>query len=868
MSLPQRELAFVQRLIRALIWTLAVISRRLGDAFKLGAVVMALVLSAPAAAELVVTQQGPNSFHYEDDFDSASAAKAACDNFVSQYNVTCYSAGGSDPQPYVRWTVYEAGWIQTPTSTILVDFWYCELPQLHLPGTHKCVMAAEEITSNPKVNGDPNGCNCDEKKEQPKHGNPINPATGNKFQREVDIPAHRARSTLGLARFYNSSVRGDLNYWPQLFGNNWVTRYDVTIASEPVRIESKCYRRMDTQELVCKGLPVGPEAASVKRPDGKIYRFNKSSSGWPLTQWPGDANVNDTLWAEYDADHITIIGWTYISGQNNEVEKFDVRGRLLSIKARSGATQYLTYSDGISNDTSAGRYPSTAPACSHIQAGQVLPVGKLVCVTDDRGGQLGFEYDDLGLNVVKSIDASGQEYVYSYAGVSSGCLPGAPTSKACMAKNLTTVTYPDLKNKVYWYNESANINGGVNCPYTTQVGNGFGHLPTALTGLVDENGARYATWTYDCAARATSSQHAGGVEKVTLTYSSQSATGYTTAVTHFVGSSAAPATTAVTIAFSMFDGVPKFTQFYGRCIECGSTSTATYDLIGNMTSAKDRNGNLTCFSYGPGNLETARIEGLPGSTVCSTALASSSLTAPARRISTQWLESDRLPSLVAEPLKITTFTYNTAGKLLTRSEQATTDATGVTGAAATLTGPVRTWTYTYNDAGQVLTATGPRSDVNDTTTNTYDVNGNLTSIKNAIGQITALKNYDANGRVGRIERFNGVATEFVYSPRGWLTTRSDTAAGITQTTAYEYDGVGQLKKVTSPDSSFIAYTYDDAHRLTGVADSAGNTVSYTLDYRGNRIAEKIRDPGGALARQISREFDTLNLLKSVTGSAE
>ncbi|MWK59251.1 hypothetical protein GO594_24965, partial [Pseudomonas otitidis] len=39
-----------------------------------------------------------------------------------------------------------------------------------------------------------------------------------------------------------------------------------------------------------------------------------------------------------------------------------------------------------------------------------------------------------------------------------------------------------------------------------------------LTGITDERGIRYATWTYDDQGRAISSEHAGGAEKVTVAY--------------------------------------------------------------------------------------------------------------------------------------------------------------------------------------------------------------------------------------------------------------------------------------------------------------------------------------------------------------
>src|SRR5690606_18183562 len=51
------------------------------------------------------------------------------------------------------------------------------------------------------------------------------------------------------------------------------------------------------------------------------------------------------------------------------------------------------------------------------------------------------------------------------------------------------------------------------------------------------------------------------------------------------------------------------------------------------------------------------------------------------------------------------------------------------------------WSYTYNSFGQVLAADGPRSDVSDITTNTYDASGNLASITNALGHITQMQDY-------------------------------------------------------------------------------------------------------------------------------
>lgn len=75
-------------------------------------------------------------------------------------------------------------------------------------------------------------------------------------------------------------------------------------------------------------------------------------------------------------------------------------------------------------------------------------------------------------------------------------------------------------------------------------------------------------------------------------------------------------------------------------------------------------------------------------------------------------------------------------------------------------------------------------------------------------------------------------------------------------------------KVTFPDGSYVAYTYDDAHRLTDVSDGMGNSIAYTLDLQGNRISEASKDATGALARQVSRVYDSLNNLQQQTGGVQ
>ncbi|GJI93773.1 hypothetical protein RugamoR57_04910 [Duganella caerulea] len=698
------------------------------------------------------------------------------------------------------------------------------------------------VPSSPKANGA--SCPANAQNRQPSCGNPIAIGTGNKVQAEVDYAGATPGLPLSLTRTYNGGVFTGYSGESGAFGSRWSHLVDRKLRLLPNRTETKCFRRNSNGLQFCESTPVAnaAPAVSVSRPDGKVYNFNQSGS-----QWVGDADVDERLSAQYASDGVTPVGWIYVtSGQ--DTESYDAAGRLLSIVSKTGATQRYTYSSGNTNDTSVERLPADAPACAHVQPGAAVAAGLLVCVTDHWGRQLQFEYDSRA-RVTKALDPAGQPYLYSYDGPTAGCLASAPASLACGANNLTQVTYPDGKNRLYYYNESARIGDSNGCSGVTASGNGFGHLLNTLTGITDENGVRFATWTYDCTGRAVASEHAGGVEKVTVSYGARAADGtQTTTVTTSVGTAAAPATIARSYHSVIVLGVAKNDSVSQPCDGCDGMLERTYDVNGNVLSSKDWNGSKTVYTYDTArNLELSRTE--------------ASGTTYARTATTAWHATLRLPVKIATPLRLTTLSYDAAGNVVSKTVQATTDANGAQGLGATLAGAARSWSYTYNEVGQVLTATGP---LNDTTSFSYDSEGNLAGITNAAQQMTSYSQYDANGRVGRITDPNGLATDLTYTARGWL---SDSAVGG-ESTHYDYDGVGQVTKVTMADGSTLSYTYDAAHRLTGISDSSGNSIVYTLDLAGNRIAEQTKDSSGTLTSKISRVYDPLNRLKQITGALQ
>jgi YD repeat-containing protein len=499
-------------------------------------------------------------------------------------------------------------------------------------------------------------------------------------------------------------------------------------------------------------------------------------------------------------------GWK-LTNLQDEVELYDSAGRLTSITNRVGLTQTLVY------DT----------------------LGRLSSVTDPFGRALTFTYNSI--DRIQSMATPAGTYQYAY---------GPPWDM------LISVTYPDTRTRSYPYE-------GIFCPF---IGSPFG----ALTGIVDENGDRFATYTYNCGGSPASSEHAGGAGRVDFEG---------TAVTRFVS----PTQSVRRVyAYSAAIGLSVHTGVTGPggvpalpCPSCGNP-TSTYDPNGNLASTTDWNGNRKNYTYDlTRNLETSRTEGLT---------SGGGATAQTRTITTEWHPAFRIVKRVAEPLRITTSTYNgdsgascgfmsdgvtlVPGVLCSKSIQGTTDAHGAAGFGATPAGAPRVWTYTYNANGSVLTADGPRSDVADTATYTYYANddaelgkrGNVATITNAAGHTTSITAYNNDGRPLTIVDPNGLLTTLTYDVRQRLTSR--TVGG--ELTSYDYDGVGQLKKVTLPDNSFLSYTYDAAHRLTAIQDNLGNKIGYTLDMAGNRTQEEVRDPANTLARTRSRVYSDINRL--------
>ncbi|WP_196239561.1 DUF6531 domain-containing protein, partial [Dyella monticola] len=503
----------------------------------------------------------------------------------------------------------------------------------------------------------------------------------------------------------------------------------------------------------------------LMRPDGSQETFTKANG-----VWTSDADISDTL-TEIDNSQGVATGYVVFLADLRHVQDFNAAGLLQSETDETGQGITLTYS------TASTPY-SVAPKA-----------GLLLTVTDPKGRQLNFAYN-YNREIYQVTLPDGRTISYSY-GSSSSAAPGS----------LSSVQYPDGTTRQYVYNESS-LTGGSG-------------IRSLLTGIIDETGGRYESTTYTDLGNATSSFLANNVDTTSIAYNSNG----TTSVTYPLGFTS-------TTTFSTVQGVNKVAALDQPCgSQCNQPwKSLTYDANGNPQTSIDFNGNTTATTYNSNNLLTQQVDGQG--------------TSSQRTTNFTWNTTLRVPltrtvqDASGNTVSSTQWVYNATGQTVARCDIDPTNsaASGYScGASGTVPAGVRRSTYTYCTAvdtvqcpivGLLLTATGPRTDVTQTTTYSYYMAssatscgtpgaacyqaGDLHTVTDPAGHVTTIASYDADGRPTRITDANGINTDFTYTPRGWLSTRT---VGGAQT-SFGYTPYGAVSSITDADGVTTSYGYD------------------------------------------------------------
>jgi RHS repeat-associated protein len=620
-----------------------------------------------------------------------------------------------------------------------------------------------------------------------KAGDPINVLTGNHYEEATDFTT-RGQYPLALTRSYNSDMNYVISQGPSYsaanlpyqsrFGFGWRSQFDRYVSS-------------------VSGLSSSSTQIDAIRDDGNPVHFALSSGVWYVAYWnPATSNWSASTDPRHNVDlRLTGDGtYWYIQDQNDTIDKYDMTGKLVRVDYRGGYYQTFTY-DGSGNNT---------------------------VISDSFGRTLTFTYLANGLVDTMTDPTTGVTH-YSYAN-RTGVTP-TPAPGVVSLWTLAGVQYPDGKTLQYLYEDNTNwINR------------------FALTGIVDENGNRFATWTYDSTTgRTLSSQHAGGAELTTISYDDVA---NTRTVTNALGKQSV-------YHLAVFQGENQLQSIEGLAsAHCPAATVAySYDGNGYVSQTTSGEGRINTYVNNTIGQETSRTEGF-GAPV-------------ARTITTTWDATWREPDQTVAPNVTTNYTYDTSGRL---SQLKLTDTT-VTTIPYSTNGQTRIWNYTYYSSGLSNTVDGPLAGSGDTTTYAYDGNGYVNSITDVLGHVTTISSSNGWGLPLVSVDVNNVTTNYGYDLRGRITSITVNPGAGQAVYGFSYDNAGEMTVVTLPDSSTLTYAYDNAHRITSVTNNLGESITYTLDALGGHTAEVVKSSSSTITKQQSATFDELGRIISSIGAA-
>jgi len=535
------------------------------------------------------------------------------------------------------------------------------------------------------------------------------------------------------------------------------------------------------------------------RNDGRLVRYLYNPVTLDLE------NQSDTgEKAELISDSINITGYRFYTS-NDEIELYDASGRLQSITADDGHVQSLIYT--INQDT-----------------GNLL----LYQIINATGENINFSYETVGtenpFNRISSItDHDSRSWGFRFD----------------VNKNLEYIDFPDTTTKQYHYEDGDNTD--------------------FLTGITDENGNRYASWTYNGNGKADSSAHGPlkNVDKVIINYAEN--------------------TNQHNITIERYSELNAETENIVSVYK-------THSAGGNKVVAAITGNNDVQFEHDPvtGNMEYKIEQGVkteysnysssgdPGTVI--------EAVATSEQRQTIYTYDPRYHSKIATVTeasvsagnnKVTTYLYDDFGN----NTEITIDGFKPEGTAVS-----RTTSFQY--AGpyyQLSQIDGPRSDVSDVYSITYypDDAGegyNRARMKNVFSPLNmnlySNITYTATGKIKTYLDANNVELTLDYFPgNGRLKSQQqhDLNTGEKHLTEWTYLATGEVKTITSgfdiSDKATLTLNYDTARRLTGIVDGLGNNIEYILDSEGNVEQENIRDVDNALHKQLTQTFDSYNRLQ-------
>ena len=535
-------------------------------------------------------------------------------------------------------------------------------------------------------------------------------------------------------------------------------------------------------------------------------------------------------------------GYTSVQGKNpNQVQKrFDNAQNFIgwTFSTPAGEEWYDTGGNLLKEITLTG--------LSHSFTNQLTQAPFSIVVTDDQTG-FALTYSivmNAGIRQVNSVTLPDEvtSVVYDYQNTSPYMLH--------------TVTYANGAIRTYSY---ADINGDETISFVEN--NNYLKLLTSI----DENGVRYASWTYNADGRVLSSENGSrnsGIYKTSISYPS-----IVSDVVKQVVITNASGQTTTRYYTDDANGTNQLMQSNGAVATGGCLATNsdfTYNSDGYHETTTDSLGYVAYKKHstdGRGLLQeywTAmrwpnNVPGVPAQLVAQP---------ESQRVETDWHTSLAVPTErryygytagAWVRYRTVNFTYDNKNNLYSRME---TD--NLPTAAATRT---TYYTNTYYGSSSVLQQTEITDPRGNETLYDYNSNGQLTSMalptENGVTQTFTYANYNSFGKPQTItDVANNIVTTLVYDTANGRLNSSTVAGATTDITYWPTNGL--VRKVTSPDGSWLEYSYNSAHQLVRVDNQKSEYIIYTPSLlNGEWTDAQTYSASAAITAQQHRLFDAL-----------
>jgi RHS repeat-associated protein len=255
-----------------------------------------------------------------------------------------------------------------------------------------------------------------------------------------------------------------------------------------------------------------------------------------------------------------------------------------------------------------------------------------------------------------------------------------------------------------------------------------------------------------------------------------------------------------------------------------TTSSLTYDKLGQVISQTNQLGNTTSYEYDERNRNTAVIDAL------------------GQRTSYGYDLIGNLTSIKDANLHITSYEYDALNRrtatIIPLGQRSITsyDAIGNVTSSTDFNG--QTITYTYDVMNRLKTN---QLGTNNSVTYFYTQNGQLSSTIDTRG--TTSYNYDQRDRLIKQTETDGQTLQYTYDKASnW--TSITTQAG---TTTYGYDRYNELTTVTDKNGGVTTYTYDKAGNRTKIQMADGTVETRNYDLLNHLIKQETSNASGVIA---------------------